>query len=808
MNRIPKKALILLFVWILVFSSQNVFCQKRPKIGLVLDGGGALGLAHLGTLRLLDKYQIPVDYVVGTSMGGLVAALYSMGYSGEDIQEMAEDMDWKSLFSDVPQRSYFPFFQKRLSGKYQFDFRADGLVPSPPSGLIYGQNISLFFTAITTPYEDLEDFDQLPIPFRCVAVDLISGKEIVLKKGSLAKAMRATMSIPTLFTPVEWKGHLLIDGGLLNNLPVDVARDMGADIVIAVDIQKPLLKQEELDSAFRVLEQSIKIAELSHSSENAKQADFLIRPDLRAYNMFDFFFKDKLKGIIRAGDQAAEQSWPQLKQMLIKQNVYKQEPVSSSPKPSESAYIHTFQIKGSRTIPYEEIKKSLDLEKGQLFQKQALKEKLIRLKTNFRLKNLETEIIPLSSKEVKLILYLEEEQAPVIQNISISGNVNLPSSFIRRLLGLKKGSRFNELSIIQKIMKIYSLRYFTHIQYKIDHLGANKIDLKLWVKESKENSFHLGLRYDDRYKIVGLAAFNANNVLFPGLRSENELQFMGLTQFHSTLFYPTRSFDVPAYPYVSLEYRNRPVHIYDGTGDIPLTYKDRGVEIGLGLGFLISNVVNSEIGIHQEFLNLRVNSSASGPVYFPDLNDSLCKVCASFTIDTLDAVLLPSKGVYLKADYQGSFKNLGSEKEYQRLGVSTDIYNTYHDHTVRFSGFLGLSSGSLPLYKFFNQSTPFSFVGMDYDQVFVNRIKTLRIDYRYRFNDLFHIQLISNIAFDVEKRLPNRTFKSDLLWGLGAGVLFNSPLGTAEVIYGLGSKSFDNPRKAQDILYITLGTRF
>jgi NTE family protein len=808
MNHKIKKGLLFCLLLFVLLLDSRIFAEKRPKIGLVLDGGGALGLAHIGILKMMDDHQIPVDYIAGTSMGGIIAALYSMGYSGTEIQELAENMDWGSFFSDTPKRSIQPFFQKRQSGKYQFEFGAEGFVPTPPSGLIFGQKISLFFSSLTIPYEHLNDFDELPIPFRCVAVDLISGKEVILKDGSLSTAMRSTMSIPSVFSPVQREDYLLIDGGLLNNLPVNVAREMGADIVIAVDLNKPLYNKEDLDSAFYILQQSVKIVELNHSTINASQADFVIRPDLKTYTMFDFIYKDKLKGIIQEGDKAAERSWPVLKEMLEKQHILESEYLNTKETSTDNPVIQSILIKGLKTIPYKVITSKLEIEKGKLFEEEELKKKFSEVKQDLRLNSLGYKIIPVSPDEVKLIVTLEETENPKIKQLYITGNTNLSAHFIERLFGLKKDTRFSEKEIRNKILKMYSFGYFTNIQYEIIPLEKNEVGLHLSVKESKQNSYHLGVRYDDRHKIVGVAAFNAKNVLFPGLRSENEFQFMGLTRFHSSLYYPTRSMAMPAYPYFNLEYKDIPTHIFDGMGHVLLNYRNRSVDLGFGAGFLLSNTINSEIGIHQEFMMLKKDASDIEDLYFPELKESLRKICATFTIDTLDDILLPSKGIYLRAEYEASLKKLGSDKEYRLFGLSADIYNTYKDHTLRLNAFIGTSSRSLPLYKFFNKGRPLAFIGMDYDQVFANSIKILRVDYRYNLNNLIHFAFMSNIAFDVEKRFPEKTYSPEILWGTGLGIQLYTPLGTAELTYGLGSKSFEFPKRTQDVLYLTLGTKF
>lgn len=186
---------------LLLLSCQAAFASglditQRPKIGLVLSGGGAKGFAHIGTLKMLDSLNIPVDCIAGTSMGGIIGALYAIGYTGLDLEKLADRDDWQEIFTDVPPRQSLPFFQKEQEGKYQLEFGLRGFKPIAPSGLIFGQRLSLLFSSLTFPYERITDFDRLPIPFRGVAVDLVTGNEVVIKNGSLAKAMRAIMPFP------------------------------------------------------------------------------------------------------------------------------------------------------------------------------------------------------------------------------------------------------------------------------------------------------------------------------------------------------------------------------------------------------------------------------------------------------------------------------------------------------------------------------------------------------------------------------------------------------------------------------------
>ena len=244
--------------------------QERPRIGLVLGAGGAKGLAHIPVLKLLDDLDIPIDCIVGTSIGGVLGGLYAIGYSGSEIEEITANLDWEVLFRDLPSRDKRPYFNKKDDGKYQLDLIWKDWVPSPPQGLIFGQNIFQIMSLLTFPYATVHDFDRLPVPFRCVTVDLVTGRPVVLGEGSLALALRATMAIPTVFSPVTWDRYILVDGGILNTLPVDVAREMGADIVIAVDLSAPLGDSDSLDSANRILAQSIRLVEHAHKRDNVE----------------------------------------------------------------------------------------------------------------------------------------------------------------------------------------------------------------------------------------------------------------------------------------------------------------------------------------------------------------------------------------------------------------------------------------------------------------------------------------------------------------------------------------------------------
>lgn len=281
--------------------------SKRPKIGVVLSGGGARGMTHIGVLKVLDELRIPVDCIAATSMGSIVGGLYASGVSPEKMQQIVTTVDWRSMFSDSPPRRELDFRDKQREARFplpiEIGFR-DGEFRGF-KGALSGSNLELFLHNLTSDADGIHKLDRLPIPFRAVATDMVSGKPYVFTEGPLYEAMRASMSIPGVFSPIESRGHLLGDGGLVDNLPVDVVRKMGAEIVIAVNIGTPLMSRDQLSSIIGLTGQMINIlTEQNVSVQIAKlrSDDVLISPDLGDLSAIDF---DKSAQFIAKGEETA-----------------------------------------------------------------------------------------------------------------------------------------------------------------------------------------------------------------------------------------------------------------------------------------------------------------------------------------------------------------------------------------------------------------------------------------------------------------------------------------------------------------------
>ena len=267
--------------------------DDRPTIGLVLSGGGARGAAHVGVIKVLDELRIPVDYIAGTSMGAIVGGLYASGMTADELENVIETADWTALLSDRPPRAQRSFRRKSDDIGFLVDFEMgigkSGLIF--PSGLIQGQNLEIALKRFSLPAISIDNFDALPIPFRAVATDIVTGEAVILDSGDLATAMRASMSAPGIFKPVRQDNRVLVDGGVANNLPVQVVRDMGADILIVVDVGFPLLPEDQLESALAITKQMLTILINARAQDQAAlltSNDILISPDLGDFGSQDF----------------------------------------------------------------------------------------------------------------------------------------------------------------------------------------------------------------------------------------------------------------------------------------------------------------------------------------------------------------------------------------------------------------------------------------------------------------------------------------------------------------------------------------
>lgn len=339
----------------------------RPKVALVLSGGGARGFSHVGVIRELERLGVRIDIVAGTSMGAMVGGGYASGYSVEQMQDIILGVDWKEMFALRPDRDEINWRRRQDDfkglGTQEIGLSKKGVLF--PDSVVPAQHLEIFLRSITRHVSSVTDLSKLSIPFAAIATDLDTGEAVVMQKDvTLADAMRSSMSVPGAFSPFPYKNHVLVDGGLAQNLPVEQAKAMGADIIIAVNAGTPLGKSKDIHSVAGVMGQMIGILterNVDHSKSLLTEKDILITTDLTGFNAGDF---QKAEAIIEAGEKSAQKYEPQLKRLAFSQKTFEQWNLArqSAVQPPQARQVDSVQVQGLEVVNPKSVIKSADLD--------------------------------------------------------------------------------------------------------------------------------------------------------------------------------------------------------------------------------------------------------------------------------------------------------------------------------------------------------------------------------------------------------------------------------------------------------------
>jgi NTE family protein len=386
--------------------------EPRQKIGLVLEGGGALGLAHIGVLQWLYQHHVPVDLVAGTSMGGLVGGIYATGRSPEQIQELIQNVDWdQALSGELPFRD---LSYRRKEDVVQFPTRIEfGLRKGIqlPAGFNSGQQVSFILDHVALPYSQIKSFNDLPTPFACVATELNDGKQHVFHDGSLSLALRATMSLPGIFTPVRSGDNVYADGGLLNNLPVDVAQNMGAKLTIAVYLRTASFNAQQPLSSFSVLGQSLSVMIAANELKSMQMADVLVTVPLDKYSALDY---NQAAEIIRLGYEAAEGKSAILSKLAVDDAAWKQYVDRREKRTLETPVPQFIEVTGTTPILANRIERRLNPDVGKPVNNVNLEDQFTRIAGTGRFASLSYSMTEKDGKPGLLVSTQEKAYSPPI----------------------------------------------------------------------------------------------------------------------------------------------------------------------------------------------------------------------------------------------------------------------------------------------------------------------------------------------------------------------------------------------------------
>jgi len=400
-------AIILVF-WV---TGNEMACQtdtlRRPRIGLVLSGGGAKGLAHIGVLKVLEEAGIRPDYITGTSMGSIVGGLYAIGYTAGQIESITRRVNWYELLSDEVSRRNISIEEKDEDGKYVMQFHVRNGKIYIPRGLINGHKISSLLSSLTWSVHTIDDFSKLPIPFRCVATDIATVQPVVLTGGFLPDAMRASMAIPSVFTPIEINGNMLVDGGVVRNFPVEDAKEMGADIIIGVDVTSGLYSKSQINSVLEIIDQASTYPIAYSNAKQRAMCNILISPDIQNYNAFSFSDVDTL---IKLGEIAARKQWPVLKYLADSLN--RIQPVyykPAHPREFPSILVRHLEIEGLKRVASHIVLSNLDIQEGDSVNERRLRQGIDRVYGTQFFQSVNYKILPDSAGNTLVIRVREQD---------------------------------------------------------------------------------------------------------------------------------------------------------------------------------------------------------------------------------------------------------------------------------------------------------------------------------------------------------------------------------------------------------------
>jgi len=479
------RPLVVLTFLLLLHSHVNA--QDRPKIGLVLSGGGAKGLSHIGILQAIDSAGLQVDYITGTSMGSVIGGLYAIGYSGNDIEKIARDLNWGTLLSNKPDYKNISIEEKDEYAKYSIELGLNKLKPQIPSGLIESEELWLTLTQLFSPAYDTKDFSKFNIPFKCIATDLSTGNAVVHSQGEIVTAIRSSMAIPSIFTAVDFDSTKLVDGGIIRNFPVVDIKEMGADYVIGVNLFKGLPDITKLNTAMDIFYQITQYRDAEDLVKEKKLCDLIIEPPLEKYSAGSF---SDANDIIEIGKEMGKQYYPFFKKLADSLNAIQAKeynPNTRLPK-SDKLVLDKITFIGIDKTNKELLQDKIGIEAGHSYSIEELNEGFRNAFSTRYYKNVYYQLTPTEKDHANLTCIVREApltQAKVgISYLTFTGFAVIANLTTRDLLFTKSrsmvkfaiGEYFRGFVQHRQAFGKKTNSYF-NISYAYDHLPLNLYDV-------------------------------------------------------------------------------------------------------------------------------------------------------------------------------------------------------------------------------------------------------------------------------------------------------------------------------------------
>jgi NTE family protein len=492
--------LLLIFCTLFGFSQEDNDVQKDVKVGLVLSGGGAKGFAHVGVLKVLEEAGVRVDYIGGTSMGAIVGSMYASGYSAKEIDSLIRTFDFDKIMQDEVPRKSKPFYEKENGEKYAITFPLKKGKITIPKAVSKGQNVLNLMTELLQHVDTITDFNKLPIPFFCIATNLETGKQEILNSGFLPKAVQASGAFPTLLEPVEIGGKLLIDGGVVNNFPIDEIIEMGADIVIGVDLRSDYDEKDELDSALKIVNQIISFQMYGNYDDRIKKTDVYIHPDMNKYSVTSF---DKLEEIEAIGEKVAREKFVDFLR-IAKQQSKKRRPFYRQDQQNE-LLIKSILIKGNQDYTRNYVKGKMKIEEGQTILFSDLVEGINNLTATGNFTNIQYKI---DTEEDGSIFSLKLKQNDISTYVKFAAHYdNLYKTSVLANVTTKHLLSKNDILSVDMVLG-------DNLRYNLDYFIDNGTNWSFGLR-SRLNTFKTNIDYSqDNISLINLEYRDVTNQVY------------------------------------------------------------------------------------------------------------------------------------------------------------------------------------------------------------------------------------------------------------------------------------------------------
>lgn len=830
---------------------------RRPKIGLALSGGGLRGVTQIGVLKVLVENNIPVDYIVGTSIGALVGGLFASGYSPDEMWRITQSIDWGSVLNDKPQRSTLFLGEKQKINRAFLQFRLDGLKPSLPEAYTPGYKLTDILTKLIldAPYHS-QDFTTLPVPLKIIATDLLSGQAVFLKKGDLAEAIRASIAIPLLLTPVEIDSMLLIDGGVMDNIPVKATKKFGADIVIAVDATSPLRTRKEMQMPWEIADQVTTIMQREHDNSQLSKADIVIHfNDMQGNSTdtenIDNFFKEgqkraaqqiaKLKTVIHRAESDDNNQSYHIARVKISplpalnidlpidttghRNIAGNEIYSTLEKTYKLGYFKSVLAEitrvgmdtvlcyrlisnpvlaqvnfyGNTIFPDSVLIKPFEPLMGKVINykksRKALESVLRRYRKNGN-SLARIEKISFLQKNSTAKIYLSEGK---IGKITFYGNKKTKDFVVSREFSLKEGNVFQIEQANDAKNNLYGTGLFNSIILKLRQ-QQNLWNLQLNLSEKLSHVVRFGAHYDRERNGRAFVEFSNENFLGTG----NDLTFHGQygdrDLVTSVDYRVDRIFKTYLTSRLDFHHKKSKHFAYknlNGVGE----YERQATGGLFTLGQQIKRFGTISGFMRIEEINIR---SISGHGY--DAGSLVINTIGFNTIiDTRDQVPFPHTGKYHKFSYEVSGgKFLGADISYFKVQNQLATYWTFKKrNTICPKLVWGTSDLTTPFSEQFRIGGEKSFYGLREGELQGRHLILGSFEYRYQLPGKILFDTFLSLRFDAgavwESVLDVKP--EDFINGKGIAVSFKTPLGPISFAYGRAS----NGKKE---MYFTAGYDF